>query len=36
MTHVDPTRAQFDAFKGLDRDAPLEMLNLVAFNDLAN
>ena len=36
MTHVDPTRTQFDAFKGLDRDAPIEMLNLVAFNDLAN
>ncbi|WP_415921627.1 DUF1330 domain-containing protein [Tateyamaria sp. SN6-1] len=36
MTHIDPTRAQFDAFKDLDRDAPIEMLNLVAFNDLAN
>ncbi len=36
MTHIDPTRAQFDAFKGLDRDRPIEMLNLVAFNDLAN
>ncbi|MEO0864625.1 MAG: DUF1330 domain-containing protein [Pseudomonadota bacterium] len=36
MTHIDPTRAQFDAFKGLDRDQPIEMLNLVAFNDLAN
>ena len=36
MTHIDPTRAQFDAFKGLDRDHPIEMLNLVAFNDLAN
>jgi uncharacterized protein (DUF1330 family) len=34
--YVDPERAQFDAFKGLDRDAPLNMLNLVAFNDLAN
>ncbi|MEO1790296.1 MAG: DUF1330 domain-containing protein [Pseudomonadota bacterium] len=33
---MDPTRAQFDAFKGLDRDQPIEMLNLVAFNDLAN
>ncbi len=30
--HVDPTRAQFDAFKALDRDQPLDMLNLVALN----
>ena len=36
MTHIDPTRAQFDTFKGLDRDQPIEMLNLVAFRDLAN
>ena len=36
MSHVDPTRAQFDAFKGLDRDQPIEMLNLVAFRDLAS
>ena len=36
MSHVDPTRAQFDAFKGHDRDQPIDMLNLVAFNDLAN
>jgi len=27
--HVDPTRAQFDSFKALDRDEPCEMLNLV-------
>lgn len=33
--HVDPTRAQFDAFKALDRDAPVDMLNLVRFRDLA-
>ncbi|MEP1199238.1 DUF1330 domain-containing protein [Tateyamaria sp.] len=33
---VDPTRAQFDAFKGLDRDHPIEMLNLVRFRDFAN
>lgn len=32
----DPDRAQFDAFKALDRDAELNMLNLVRFNDLAN
>lgn len=35
-TYVDPDRAQFEAFKALDRDAPLHMLNLVAMNDLAN
>lgn len=33
---IDPDRAQFDAFKDLDRDTPLNMLNLVRFNDLAN
>ncbi len=35
MTHVDPTRAQFDTFKALDRDEPLEMLNLVRLRKLA-
>ena len=34
--HVDPDRAAFDAFKALDRDAPIDMLNLVALRDLAN
>lgn len=33
--HIDPTRAQFDLFKGLDRDHPLEMLNLVRFREQA-
>lgn len=32
---VDPERAQFEAFKGLDRDHPIEMLNLVRFRDQA-
>ena len=32
---VDPTRAQFDVFKGLDRDHPIEMLNLVRFREKA-
>ncbi|KIC50940.1 DUF1330 domain-containing protein [Tateyamaria sp. ANG-S1] len=36
MSHVDPTRDQFEAFKDLPRDTPIEMLNLVAFRDLAN
>lgn len=35
-THIDPDRAQFDTFKSLDRDAELNMLNLVRFRDLAN
>ena len=29
--HVDPDRAQFEAFKALRRDHPIEMLNLVRF-----
>ena len=29
--YVDPTRDQFEAFKGLDRGHPIEMLNLVRF-----
>lgn len=27
--HIDPARAQFDGFKALDRDPPIDMLNLV-------
>jgi len=34
--YIDPDRAQFDAFKDLDRETELNMLNLVQFNDLAN
>ncbi len=33
--HIDPTRAQFETFKSLDRDNPIEMLNLVRFRDRA-
>jgi uncharacterized protein (DUF1330 family) len=33
--YVDPDRAQFDAFKGLDRDTHLHMLNLVRLRDVA-
>lgn len=36
QSHIDPTRAQFETFKGLDRDQPIDMLNLVRFRDLAN
>ena len=34
--HVDPTRAQFDAFKALNRDYPLDMLNLVRLRTKAH
>ena len=33
--HVDPERAQFDAFKELPRDTVIHMLNLVRFKDKA-
>jgi len=33
---VDPTRAQFDAFKALPRDAPIQMLNLIRLKPLAD
>ncbi|MGC8535811.1 MAG: DUF1330 domain-containing protein [Rhizomicrobium sp.] len=29
---IDPTRAQFDAFKALPRDTPIHMLNLIRLN----
>ncbi|MBU6444837.1 MAG: DUF1330 domain-containing protein [Alphaproteobacteria bacterium] len=32
---IDPTRAQFDAFKALPRDTPIHMLNLIRLNELA-
>lgn len=32
---VDPGRAQFDAFKALDRDHPIDMLNLVRVRETA-
>lgn len=32
---IDPDRAQFEAFKALDREHPIEMLNLVKFRDKA-
>jgi len=34
--HIDPTREQFEAFKTLDRDHPIEMLNLVRLKDQAD
>jgi len=33
--HIDPERAQFDIFKALDRDHPVEMLNLVRLRTKA-
>ena len=33
---IDPTRPQFDAFKGLPRDEPIHMLNLVRLRPLAD
>lgn len=33
--HIDPSRAQFDAFKSLPRDAPIAMLNLVRYREHA-
>ena len=32
---IDPLRTQFDAFKGLPRDTPIQMLNLIRLNALA-
>lgn len=34
--HIDPDRTQFEAFKILDRDHPIEMLNLVRFREQAD
>ncbi len=35
MRSIDPTREQFDAFKALPRDTPINMLNLIRFNETA-
>ncbi|PCI63953.1 MAG: DUF1330 domain-containing protein [Kordiimonadales bacterium] len=34
-SYIDPERAQFEAFKDLPRDVPLNMLNLLKLNDRA-
>jgi len=36
MSSIDPTREQFDAFKALPRDEPIQMLNLIRLNKTAN
>ena len=33
--YIDPTRAAFDMFKSLPRDVPINMLNLLKFNEQA-
>jgi uncharacterized protein (DUF1330 family) len=33
---VDPSRAQFDAFKALPRDTPIQMLNLIRLKAVAD
>ena len=33
---IDPTRPQFDAFKALPRDTPIQMLNLIRLKALAD
>ena len=35
QTYIDPDRANFDAFKALPRDTPIDMLNLIRFKPLA-
>lgn len=35
-SHIDPERAQFEAFKALPRDTPIHMLNLVRFKNKAS
>ena len=35
MSHIDPERAAFEAFKSLDRDSPIEMFNLIRLREKA-
>lgn len=35
MTHIDPERAAFEAFKALPRDTPIAMINLIRYRDRA-
>jgi uncharacterized protein (DUF1330 family) len=35
-TYIDPSRANFDVFKGLPRDEPIHMLNLLRYRDQAS
>lgn len=35
MSHIDPEREAFEAFKELPRDVPINMLNLIKLQDVA-
>ena len=35
MSHIDPEREAFEAFKALPRDVPVNMLNLIKLKDVA-
>lgn len=35
QTYIDPSRANFEAFKALPRDEPIHMLNLLQYRDKA-
>jgi len=35
MSHIDPTREAFELFKNLDREQPIQMLNLIRLRDKA-
>ena len=35
MSHIDPTKETFAAFRGLDRPGPVDMLNLVRMRERA-
>lgn len=35
MSHIDPTREAFEAFKALDRSQPVQMLNLIRLRETA-
>lgn len=36
IAYIDPSRANFDAFKALPRDEPIHMFNLLRYRDLAD
>lgn len=36
MSHIDPDRTSFQAFKDLPRDHPIDMLNLIKLRDQAS
>ena len=35
MSHIDPEREQFDAFKNLPRDTPINMINIIRLRETA-